>query len=183
LLAAEGFYKKALNAYEWALQTPPINPRDNAPAHRGKGDTFYYHREYKRADQAYDQALECYDRDPLAYNGKGLIANSRKDYEGAIGFYNRAIELDPNCALAYLNKGYDLQKIGAREAEIHRAFERAVDAFNLLLRNEEEEKAIWYYYQVPALQELGRSNDAKRAEVKARELGYRKKSRFNIDLF
>ena len=148
LLAAVYSYDEALNAYDQALRLPSIDSRDDAPAHRGKGDVFYYQHSFEEADQAYNQALECDKKYALAYNGKGLICHSRGNYKEAIKFFEQAIQLDHDCALAYANRGFSLRKephkLRSREKEIHKAFEDAVEAYNRLMQT--EEKAIWYYY-------------------------------------
>src|SRR5258708_30982789 len=51
-LAAEGFYEEALNAYRQAIFLPSgANRRDDAPAHRGKGDVFYYQKKDEEAER------------------------------------------------------------------------------------------------------------------------------------
>jgi tetratricopeptide (TPR) repeat protein len=77
LLAAGNFYEEALHAYDQALQLLSIDSHDNAPVYRGIGDVFYYQQSYEKADQAYNQALECDNKYAQAYNGKGLISSYR----------------------------------------------------------------------------------------------------------
>src|SRR2546421_1319054 len=167
-----GSYEEALNAYKQAIRLPSeADLRDDAPAHRGKGDVFYIQKKYSEAEREYDEALECDSHYALAYNGKGLLSSQRGKIEEAIQFYEQAIKFDVNCALAYANMGFALRNKRDRKKAL-KAFEDAVAAYDRLIHD--EEKAFLYYYKIQALRQLGpnREDDVRIAKENARRLGF-----------
>ena len=60
---------------------------------------------YKKAINAYNQAIHLDPDYAAAYNNRGVAKDDLKQYEEAIADYDQAIRLDPDYAAAYNNRG------------------------------------------------------------------------------
>ena len=80
-----------------------LNPRI-ATTYYNRGLAYANKREYDRAIQDYDRAIEL-DPDYAAYNNRGSAYWHKGDYHRSIQDYDRAIALDPDNVLAYFNRG------------------------------------------------------------------------------
>jgi len=69
------------------------------------GNDYTKKKEYDKAIEAYQKAIEINPNNAWAYNNMGLCFYHKKEYDKAIEAYQKAIELDPNYARAYNNMG------------------------------------------------------------------------------
>jgi len=75
------------------------------------GKEHYYKKEYEKALEWIDKALEIDPKLALACNNKGLALDSLGKSNEAIEYYDKALEIDPKLALAWNNKGLALNKL------------------------------------------------------------------------
>ena len=82
------------------------------------GLTFQQQREYGKAKDYYNKALELDPHHALAYYNRGIAKNALKDYQGAISDSNKALELNPRYAGAYNNLGNSKRALGDHQGAI-----------------------------------------------------------------
>ncbi len=85
---------------------------------------LYNQREYDKAIQAFDRAIELDPKLALAWNNKGLAFLYLGENDKAIQAFDKVIELDPKLALAWSTKGLALAALG-RPAEAEEASAKA----------------------------------------------------------
>ncbi len=86
--------------------------------------SFGEKREYVKAIENYDRALELDPKYLDAWYNKGLALSNLKKYEEALTCYDRALELDPKYLEAWNNKGQLLKQLG-RKDEAEKCFQKA----------------------------------------------------------
>src|SRR5207247_8256440 len=82
--------------------------RNYALAYYNRGNTYSKLKQYERANDDYNRAIELDPQDAWAFGSRGQAYCSLKQYEQAIADFDRAIELDSNlaCALASSGQAY-----------------------------------------------------------------------------
>ena len=81
-----------------------MNPK-NSSYYYNRGNTYSNLKDYEKAVNDYNRAIELNPNNASYYNNRGIGYYSLKDYEKAINDYSRAIELNPNNASYYNNRG------------------------------------------------------------------------------
>ena len=84
-----------------------------------KGNEYYYKKEYNKAIQCYDKAIEIKPNNAEAWNNKGNTLYRSGKHNEAIHCYDKAIEIKPNNADAWYNKGNTLYRSGKHNEAIH----------------------------------------------------------------
>ena len=105
---------------------PPQEEPLNAEEYIGKGLGWDKLKDYQKAIQNYDKAIELAPQYTKVYNARGNAKNYLKDYSGAIADCDKAIELDPQYATAYYNRGIakkDLKDYAGATADYNKAIE------------------------------------------------------------
>jgi tetratricopeptide (TPR) repeat protein len=74
-------------------------------AFNNRGLAYADLKQFKKAIQDYNQAIELNPKDFNAFNGRGTVYIKLKQFEKAIQDYNQAIELDPKYTHAFNNRG------------------------------------------------------------------------------
>ena len=92
---------------------------------------------YKKAVDAYNQAIRLDPDDAAAYNNRGNAKDDLKQYEEAIKDYNEAIRLDPGDAAAYYNRGNAKRNI--------EQYEEAIKDYNEAIRLDPDNAAAYNY--------------------------------------
>jgi tetratricopeptide (TPR) repeat protein len=70
-----------------------------------KGNDLYKIKDYKRAIDCYDKALELDPSDAHTWCNKGVVYVSLKETKKALICYDKALELDPKYSQVWCNKG------------------------------------------------------------------------------
>ncbi|NQE05854.1 Photosystem I assembly protein Ycf3 [ANME-1 cluster archaeon GoMg1] len=97
--------------------------RENlAVTYNNQGFAYHELKQYERAIEDFNKAIELNPNLAVAYNNRGFAYHELKQYERAIEDHNKAIELNPNLSMAYNNRG-----IVYGELEQH---ERAIEDYN-----------------------------------------------------
>jgi radical SAM protein with 4Fe4S-binding SPASM domain len=89
-----------------------------------KGNGQYRQKQYGKALDLYEAAIEAKPKDPMAHNNRGLALHKVGRLEEAVRSFDRAIELDPGGGDYYLNLG-KVQSAMGRLDEALSAFETA----------------------------------------------------------
>ena len=76
-----------------------------ASAYNSRGTAFNNFKQYARAIEDYNQAIELNSNDASFYNNRGAAYDSLKQYKDAIWDYDRAIEINSNNPSTYFNRG------------------------------------------------------------------------------
>ncbi len=141
-----------------------VNPTD-------RGMTYLEQGDYRKAIDAFDEAIGLDPRDAIAYYNRGVAYYSldRSEqvrggldlYQLAIQDFNDAIRLNPQ-ADAYYSRGVAYRKLGQ--------FERAIEDFDEAIRlNPQYAEA--YYNRGGVYGVIGKSIEAELDLAKAKELG------------
>jgi tetratricopeptide (TPR) repeat protein len=91
-----------------------------------RGVTLYNIREYDRAIQDYDQALELNPQFAQAVFSRGNALGEKGQFDRAIQDYGQAIKLNPNYAIAFNNLGYVWDEMHDFDRAIE-DYDRAID--------------------------------------------------------
>jgi lipoprotein NlpI len=70
-----------------------------------RANAYLNKREYDRATQDYDRAIQLDPNSALAHNNRGTAYQHKGDYERALQDYDQAIRLDSTFAVAFSNRG------------------------------------------------------------------------------
>ena len=98
--------------------------------------TYYELKQYEKAIEDYNKAIELNPNDAEVYTNRGNPYYKLKRYEKAIEDYSKAIKLNPNDAVAYYNRGNAYDELKRYEKAIEdysKAIElnpNYVDAYN-----------------------------------------------------
>ena len=152
--------------------------RDNfvkSDAYINKGVIHFRRKEYKRAIEAYEQAIELNSNNVDAYINRGISYSTQQKHQQAIEDYQRAIAIDDKNVDAYISKGMANSGLGKHELAIE-DYQKAIalssnngDAyyakgFTLTLQKgkkleaiEAYQKAADYYQQTPGKESYARS--------------------------
>jgi|GEM_PF-6474930 len=91
-----------------------------------EGNNHFNAKEYEKAQDDYNRALELNSQYATAYHNRGLTYNDLKEYEKAQADYDRALQLNPRNADAYNKRGvayYYLKEYEKSLADYDRAIE------------------------------------------------------------
>lgn len=94
---------KIFNQQTSDVATGP-NGKD-AVSYLNSGNDYAQQKQYERAIQDYDEAIQLNPNYVEAYVNRGLAYNYLQQYERALQNFNKAIELNPNVHQAYHNRG------------------------------------------------------------------------------
>jgi len=97
-LAQTQYFKNFKNADESSVNIEYFSASE---IHNNRGSTFFYNKEYEKAIQEYNKAIELYPNFIKAYINLGDTFQKLNKYKKAIKFYKMAIQKDPLCSLAY----------------------------------------------------------------------------------
>ena len=192
-LVGLGNYREALAACDRAITLDPNDP----VAWNNKGASLNGLGRHKEALVAIDRALGLSETASRWINKGGALLGLGR-YVEALAAYDRALALDPTDDMAWNNKGYalhGLQRDGEAMAAVDRSlalnpdlgegwstkgeilygmrrYEDALICLDRAIRLIPNHPEIWHDRAV-ALRGLGRDAEAKAAEKRARELGWR----------
>ncbi len=93
--------------------------------HFNSGVTFYNQKEFSKAIQAYQKAIELEPTYVEAYNNLGIIYQMMGDVDRAFGVYQKATEINPGYEKGYNNLGI-LLLLKGRDEEALEAFQKAL---------------------------------------------------------
>jgi tetratricopeptide (TPR) repeat protein len=96
-----GENKKAIQAYDQAIQKSPNEPRLYSNRGLSHGSTG----ELKAAIRDFDKAIELDKAFEQAYVNRGVAKGAIKDWTGAISDFSSAIRINPDYAAAWRNRG------------------------------------------------------------------------------
>lgn len=130
-------------------------------AYRIKGIVLDNRKQYWKAIENYNKALEFNPNDPAVHNNKGIALYSLKKYGKALKSLEKALELNPNYALAYSAKGLVLDD--------SKMYSEALDAYNKSI-DLDPKNPLTYNNKGCTLINLGRYREAIHCYDKALEL-------------
>ena len=111
-------------------------PIGNASDYLKLGNAEYDERNYQRAIEHYDKAIEIKPDDAMAWHNKGVALGELGRYEDALKAYDKAIEIEPDYATAWHNKGIALGKLGR--------YDDALKAYNKAIEIKPDYTKAWY---------------------------------------
>ena len=166
LLAQNGQHRKAISAYQKAIQLDP----NTASIYHDLGDSFSRLKSWQEAISAYQKAIEISGNYYWSHNNLGDAWMNRENWSEASQAYQRAVELDPTQPNSYRNLGKALTRLQQFE-EAAIAYQKAIEldpnsfeanydiaaVFNKLERPEQaanaylrtidlDPKFYWWYY-------------------------------------
>lgn len=100
------------------------------------GSAYNNDKEYDKALEAFDKAIENNPVFSMAYNARGNVKKQLKDRNGALADYNKAITLKPGYGLAHYNRG-------VLKAEM-RKYEEAVADYDQAIKYGYINSSIYY---------------------------------------
>lgn len=102
------------------------------------GTHYYYLKQYERAIQDYNKAIQLNPNYAVAYNNRGNAYSDLRKYERAIQDFDKAIELKPNYEYAYYWRGWVYEKM--------KEYKKALEDYNKALKfdpnNKDAKKGI-----------------------------------------
>ncbi|MBW1741445.1 MAG: tetratricopeptide repeat protein [Deltaproteobacteria bacterium] len=116
LYAKQGMYKEALDTYRVVIQE--AKDYQAADAYFNIGNLFRRLKQYGKAIQAYQKALEINPQDACIYTNLGGVWMNLEMYDDAEVALKKAVRLNPRAAEAYLNLGslYSRDPLKKKEA-------------------------------------------------------------------
>lgn len=122
-LIVQGRYDEAIRQFDEVYQNRNmvVIKENNKKIHRGKAITYYYNKEYDKALEQIDMALEIQelpklDMDILYYKGDSALKLGK--YDMAIDAYTKLLELDSKSAKPLLERAYCYRAIGDYEKSL-----------------------------------------------------------------
>ena len=115
------------------------NTKNLAGAYNNRGNSYNELKQYERAIEDLNKAIEIEPEDAEAYYNRGDSYNKLKQYERAIQDFDKAIGLKPDYAEAYNNRGNSCDGL--------KQYERAIEDFDkaIELKPDKEVLTISYY--------------------------------------
>ena len=123
---SRGDLDTAIGLYGEAIRFDNLSQSNLAIAHMMRGNAWRQKREYDRAIEDYNQALQLNPNYYEAHNNRGNAWSDKRDYDRAIEDYNHALRLNPDDHHAYNNRGVALSA--------KREYDRAIEDYNDALR-------------------------------------------------
>ncbi|WP_329337995.1 tetratricopeptide repeat protein [Streptomyces sp. NBC_00663] len=112
-------------ALDLLLTRPGLDPRGRAAAHALRGREWRHEREYGRALEEYDRAIELAPDTVLAHYGRGLTLQLMDDYPAALIAFDRADALSPDTGWIIAERA-ETYRLAARYDEALTDFDRAL---------------------------------------------------------
>jgi tetratricopeptide (TPR) repeat protein len=122
------------------------------------GFTHHEQGDYRRALEAYNEAVSKAPKFALAHTNRGRAYMDLEEYDRAIESFNNAIRSEPGVGEHYYNVGFAYTQLDE--------FERAEHFLNIALRKENPQPK-WYRLMATVLRERGRGELADEYERKA----------------
>jgi tetratricopeptide (TPR) repeat protein len=134
-LESQEFLAAASGLLERVVHEPTFSSELWARLYRNRGEAYRLLKDYPRAIQDFDRAVELDPHDAGAYASRGQAYRLLKDYPRAIQDFDQTVELDPKAGWAYGSRGeaYRLLK----------DYPRAIQDFDQAV--ELDPKAAWAY--------------------------------------
>ncbi|MCP5420834.1 MAG: tetratricopeptide repeat protein [Gammaproteobacteria bacterium] len=88
---ADGYYDKAIEEYDRALQEAP----DHIPALRGRAETLIMLHREREALALYDELVALQPDNPRHYANRGIAHDRLGEYRKALADYEKSLSLDP----------------------------------------------------------------------------------------
>lgn len=93
-LLEQGKYQQAVEAFEMAIQQAEQDKTVEPEAYRGLGIAYYNQKEFARAQENLQKALDMGAKaTPVVYNMMGICKMQQEDYEGALASFTEGIAL------------------------------------------------------------------------------------------
>lgn len=174
-----GRYDEAIDQFDEVYQdrNMVVIKQNNKRIHRGKAIAFYYNKEYDKAIEQLDLALDIQelpklDMDILYYKGDSALKVG--EYDMAIQAYTKLIELDDKSAKPLLERAYCYEALGDYGSSLE-DYDAAIDL--------EPKSYVGYLGKYALMMELGMKGEADEILTIASELGgERDEDRFNQGL-
>ncbi|WP_328872063.1 tetratricopeptide repeat protein [Streptomyces sp. NBC_00287] len=112
-------------ALDLLLTRPGLDPRGRAAAHWLRGREWRHEREYGRALEEYDRAIELDPDAPLAHYGRGLTLQLMDDFPPALTALDRADALSPDTGWIIAERA-ETYRLAGRYEEALADFDRAL---------------------------------------------------------
>lgn len=113
---------EAMECFEKATSLYP----DNADAWRELAEAYLYLREYNRAKQAVEKAIELNEKDAKALGMYGTILDMIGQKDEALKYYDKALALENKWEDLWINRGVILYSKGDLDAAIE-SFRKAIE--------------------------------------------------------
>jgi tetratricopeptide (TPR) repeat protein len=117
-----GDLQQAAARYQYALQLAS-DPQVRAAAYANLGGVYFTLKEYARAKENFETALNLNSRSPFVFLHMGLIAQKNSDWNSAIRYYATYVAVEPT-GIGYFLLGQALEHAGDSE-RAKRAYEQA----------------------------------------------------------
>jgi protein O-mannosyl-transferase len=117
-----GDLQQAAARYQYALQLA-ADPQVRAAAYANLGGVYFTLKEYARAKENFETALNLNARSPFIFLHMGLIAQKNSDWNSATRYYATYVAVEPT-DIGYFLLGQALEHAGDSE-RAKRAYERA----------------------------------------------------------
>jgi tetratricopeptide (TPR) repeat protein len=101
-----------------------------------QGNSYYYDKEYDKAIEAYQKALESNPKNDATYTNMGVVYTNQEKYDKAIEAFQKALEVNPKKDGAYTNMGI---VYGQQEA-----YDKAIEAYQKALKINPKQDAAYY---------------------------------------
>ncbi|PWI16226.1 hypothetical protein DI272_20185 [Streptomyces sp. Act143] len=121
-LDGEGGLGRALDLL---LTRPGLDPRGRAAAHALRGREWRHDRQYGRALEEYDRAIELAPDTVLAHYGRGLTLQLMGDHPAALTALDRADALSPDTGWIIAERA-ETHRLAGRVEEAVAGFDRAI---------------------------------------------------------
>jgi len=131
-----GLYNVAVATWTKAIELGTLSKDDLATAYANRGTAYRDTRQYDRAMDDYNKAVELNPGDARAYVLRGTVHVLTEQYDRVIEDCSKAIELDPQYAMAYNNRGVAYQ--------ITREYDRAIEDFTEVIKLNPKDARAYY---------------------------------------
>ncbi len=155
-LIAQGKYEDAMEEFDAVYQKSSLSvvKSNNKRIHRGRGIAYYMMRDYEKALEEFQKALEINELSDLnvdIYYYMGSTYRYIGDYKKAVDSYSKLIKKDKKEARAYGSRAYCYQLLGESDKSLS-DFDKAISLdeknydyyfgkYNLLIGIKKEEEA------------------------------------------
>jgi tetratricopeptide (TPR) repeat protein len=125
------------------------------------GEDMANSKRYDEALKLFENALNIYPNNDMAWGDKALILDKMGNSEEALASFSRAISINPNNEITWLNKGLTLLRM--------RKFKESIECFDTALKLNKSYAKAWYN-KGRAFAMLGENDKAQPCLDKARKL-------------
>jgi tetratricopeptide (TPR) repeat protein len=127
-----------------------------------EGNEYLDKRNYSKALDHYDQAIEIDPTYADAWNNKGIALHNLRKFKEAIDCCDMALKINPSYADAWNNKGVSLGKLGK--------YKEAIESYDMAIKVNPNFARAWNN-KGNALRVLGQQKDANRCFSNAKSFG------------